>query len=125
MLSVLPLLAAVASLFRSRAALELEILALRHQICVLQRGAKTRPRLTSVDRCLWVILSRVWGDWRSALAIVKPETVIGWHRKGFRLFWTLESAARQTRASGGFSRGPRSDPTNQPGESPLGRLASG
>jgi len=35
-----------------------------------------------------VILSRVWGDWRSALAIVKPETVIGWHRKGFRLFWT-------------------------------------
>ena len=79
MLFILPLLAAVAALFRSRAALELEILALRHQICVLQRGAKTRPRLTSVDRFSWVILSRVWDDWRSALAIVKPETVIGWH----------------------------------------------
>jgi hypothetical protein len=88
MLFILPLLAAVATLFRSRAALELEILALRHQIFVLQRGAKTRPRLTSVDRFLWVILSRVWGDWRSALAIVKLATVIGWHRKGFRLFWT-------------------------------------
>jgi len=70
MLFILPLLAFVANLFRSRAALELEILALRHQICVLQRGSKTRPRLTSVDRFLWVILSRVWGDWRSALGIV-------------------------------------------------------
>jgi transposase InsO family protein len=88
MLFILPLLAAVASLFRSRAALEMEILALRHQICVLQRGAKKRPRLTSVDRFLWVILSRVWSDWRSVLAIVKPETVIGWYRQGFRLFWT-------------------------------------
>ena len=85
---ILPLLAAVRSVFRCRAALELEILALRHQICVLQRGAKKRPRLTSVDRFFWAVLSRVWGDWRSALAIVKPETVIGWHRKGFRLFWT-------------------------------------
>jgi transposase InsO family protein len=83
-----PLLAALRSVFRSRAALELEILALRHQICVLQRGAKKRPRLTRVDRFLWVVLSRIWGDWRSALAIVKAETVIGWHRKGFRLFWT-------------------------------------
>ena len=62
MLLIRPLLAAVRSTFRSRTALELEILALRHQICVLQRGPKTRPRLTSVDRFLWVILSRVWGD---------------------------------------------------------------
>jgi hypothetical protein len=88
MLFILPSLVAVRSLFRSRAALELEILALRHQICVLQRGAKKRPRLTSLDRFLWAVLSRIWGDWRSALAIVQPETVIGWHRKGFRLFWT-------------------------------------
>jgi transposase InsO family protein len=85
---ILPLLAALRSVFRCRAALGLEILALRHQICVLQRGAKKRPRLTSIDRFFWAVLSRVWGDWRSALAIVKPDTVIGWHRKGFRLFWT-------------------------------------
>src|SRR5438270_7723103 len=78
----------VFSIFRSRAALELGNLALRHQIGVLQRSARKRPRLTSVDRLLWVSLSRVWSGWRSALAIVQPETVLAWHRAGFRLFWT-------------------------------------
>ena len=69
-------------------ALGLENLALRHQIGVLQRSARHRPKLTSGDRLLWICLSRLWRDWRSALAIVKPETVIAWHRAGFRLFWT-------------------------------------
>src|ERR1700751_5901375 len=82
------LLASLASIFRSRAALQLENLALRHQIGVLQRSAAKRPKLTSGDRLLWICLSRLWRDWRSALAIVKPETVIAWHRAGFRLFWT-------------------------------------
>jgi putative transposase len=68
--------------------LQLENLALRHQIGVLQRSARKRPKLTLGDRLLWVLLSRIWRDWRSALAIVKPETVPGWHRAGFRLFWT-------------------------------------
>jgi hypothetical protein len=66
----------------------LEILALRHQIGVLQRAAKKRPKVTPADRLFWAVLSRLWKDWRSALVIVKPETVIAWHRKGFRLFWT-------------------------------------
>src|ERR1700758_1550348 len=78
----------VFSIFRSRAALELENLALRHQIGVRQRSARKRPRLTPGDRLLWVGLSRVWSGWRSALAIVQPETVLAWHRAGFRLFWT-------------------------------------
>src|SRR6516225_10916612 len=85
---ILLLLTALRSIFRSRAAVELEILALRHQIGVLQRAAKKRPKLTPRDRLLGVVLSRLWNDWRSALVIVKPETVIGWHRKGYRLFWT-------------------------------------
>ena len=76
------------SIWRSRAALELENLALRHQIGVLQRSARKRAKLTSLDRLLWVWLSRIWSDWRSALAIVKPETVVNWHRAGFRLLWT-------------------------------------
>ena len=88
LISLTTLLATLSSIFRSRAALELENLALRHQIGVLQRSARKRPKLTPVDRLLWVWLSRLWRDWRSALAIVKPETVIAWHRKGFRLFWT-------------------------------------
>src|SRR5437762_12520376 len=66
----------------------LENLALRHHSGVLQRSARKRPKLTSGDRLLWICLSRLWRDWRSALAIVKPETVVTWHRAGFRLFWT-------------------------------------
>ena len=73
--------------FKSRATLQLENLALRHQLGVLRRSVK-RPKLTSVDRLLWTWRCDVWSDWRSALIIVKPETVIAWHRKGFRLFWT-------------------------------------
>jgi len=82
------LLGTLSSMFRSRAMLELANLALRHQVGVLQRSARKRPRLTPADRLLWVGLSRLWRDWRSALAIVKPETVVAWHRAGFRRFWT-------------------------------------
>src|SRR5579864_5582097 len=89
MLSVLCLfLSAMFSVFRSRTALEVENLALRHQIGVLRRSAKKQPKLTVADRVFWAWLSGAWADWRSALVIVKPETVIAWHRKGFRLFWT-------------------------------------
>jgi putative transposase len=76
----------VARSFRSRAILQLEILALRQQLGVLQRSVK-RPKLTFCDRLLWVWLCRLWPDWRSALIIVQPDTVIAWHRQGFRLFW--------------------------------------
>jgi putative transposase len=75
-------------------ALHAEILALRHQLLVLQRShGNHRIHLRGADRALWVWLSRVWPSWRSALLIVKPETVIAWHRKGFRLYWTLKSRA--------------------------------
>src|SRR5258708_4295684 len=87
-LSALHMLAAAASAaFKSRAALHLENLALRHQLGVLRRSVK-RPKLSSADRLLWAWLCDSWSDWRSALVIVKPESVIAWHRKGFRLFWT-------------------------------------
>src|SRR5258706_7872712 len=87
-LSALHVFAAAASgAFKSRATLQLETLALRHQRDVLRRSVK-RPKLTSADRLLWIWLCEVWSDWRSSLTIVKPETVIAWHRKGFRLFWT-------------------------------------
>jgi putative transposase len=92
-LTTLP--ATLSSIFRSRAALQLENLALRHQIGVLQRSARKRPKLTPGDRLLWVWLSRVWRDWSSALAIVKPETVVAWHRAGFRLFWTWKARRGQ------------------------------
>jgi hypothetical protein len=78
---------AASAAFKSRATLHLENLALRHQLGELRRSAK-RPKLMSADRLLWAWLCEAWSAWRSALVIVKPETVIGWHRKGFRLFWT-------------------------------------
>ena len=81
------LVAATLATFRSQAAICLENLALRHQLGVLRRSVK-RPKLTSADRLLWVWLSDVWAEWQSSLVIVKPETVIGWHRKAFRLFRT-------------------------------------
>ena len=81
------LIAAVLASFRTRAALQVEVLALRHQLGVLHRSVK-RPKLTAADRLFWAWLSELWGDWRTALVIVKPETVIAWHRKSFRLFWT-------------------------------------
>jgi hypothetical protein len=65
------LLASLASIFRSRASLGLENLALRHQIGVLDRSAAKRLKLTSADRLLWICLSRLWRDWRSALAIAR------------------------------------------------------
>jgi hypothetical protein len=73
--------------FKSRAAFQVENLALRHQLAVLGRSVK-RPKLTSADRLLWAWLCEAWSNWQSSLLIVKPETVIGWHRTGFRLFWT-------------------------------------
>jgi transposase InsO family protein len=82
---------------RSRAALHLEVLALRHQLEVLQRSQPRRLRLVQADRWLWTWLSRVWTAWRTALVIVKPETVMAWHRRGFRFVWTWKSRRRTGR----------------------------
>jgi transposase InsO family protein len=86
---------ALGSYFRTRTTLQLEITALRHQINVLRRSQRGRVRLSEADRLFWTWLRRLWPGWRSALVIVKPETVIRWHRKGFRLFWTWKSRHRQ------------------------------
>src|ERR1700681_176467 len=85
---LLSLFSSARQVFQTRAALQAEILALRHQLLVLQRSSRGhRLRLSRADRFLWVWLARFWSGWRSALLIVKPETVIAWHRKGFRLYW--------------------------------------
>jgi putative transposase len=88
---LISLLSTVRVSLRRRRKLQIEILALRHQINVLRRSVPGRSRLRTSDRLLWVWLSRIWSDRRSALHIVKPETVIAWHRKGFRLFWTWKN----------------------------------
>ncbi len=76
--------------FRPRADLAVENLALRQQVAVLKNSAK-RPRLHGEDRLFWVLLSRFWKRWNASLMIVKPETVVGWHRKGFPFYWSFIS----------------------------------
>ena len=73
-----------------RASAAVENLALRQQVAVFKQSVK-RPKLRPRDRVFWVVLSRLWPNWRSALAIVQPETVIKWHRKGFKLYWRWKS----------------------------------
>src|SRR5215469_589758 len=86
---ILMMLRSLLTSIRGQAIMQVEIIALRHQLTVLQRKQKPkRLVLGRMDRCLWVWLSRLWPDWRSALMIVKPETVVGWHRKGFQWYWT-------------------------------------
>ena len=76
---------------RSRASLELELVALRHQVTVLRRQCPGQLRLFSTDRLLWVWLYRVWPQVLNAMVLVKPTTVVQWHRKGFRLYWRWRS----------------------------------
>ena len=75
--------AAIRASVHARAELEAEILALRHQLGVLQRAAPKRPHLSRTDRLLWVLLSRVWTRWRRSVQIVQPATVVRWHRRAF------------------------------------------
>ena len=77
-------------LFVSRSNLIIENLALRQQLTVQQRTIK-RPKLKRKDRLSWAWLSQIWPDWKSTLVVVKPETVIKWHRKGFKLYWRWKS----------------------------------
>ncbi len=81
------------SLLKTKEELALENLALRQQLAVLSRSTK-RAKLTKADRAFWVTLKRIWPGWSDALVIVKPETVIGWHRTGFKLFWRWKSRKR-------------------------------
>ena len=91
-------------------------IALRQQLCVLSRQRK-RPRLRSVDRAFWVWLSRIWAGWRGPLLIVRPETVIRWHRQGWRLYWRWKSRRKTGRPAigvelcGMIRRMPRENPT--------------
>jgi transposase InsO family protein len=80
------LLRGVLAFFRSRGEQAIVELALRQQLAIYAQ-ARPRPRLTSLDRAFWVALHRLWPRWKEVLVIVKPETVVRWHRKGFRLYW--------------------------------------
>ncbi len=79
-------LATVRALLRSRSEQAIVELALRQQLATYSHQ-QMKPRLTPLDRAFWVALSRIWPRWKKALCIVQPDTVVRWHRKGFKLYW--------------------------------------
>ncbi len=93
---LLSLLAAVRVFFRSRSDTAFEVLALRQQVAVLKRK-RPRPRLGQLDRLFWIVLRQLWSRWTDVLVIVTPDTVVGWHRAGFRLYWRGRSRPRGAR----------------------------
>jgi putative transposase len=85
------------ALLRSRSDLIAENLLLRQQLAALTRPTRQRPRLRTRDKLFWIVVRWVWRDWRRHLVVVRPETIIGWHRQGWRLFWRWKSRARSGR----------------------------
>src|ERR1700759_3085810 len=98
---------ALIGLFRSRASLQAEILTLRHQLNVLRRKSPQRLTFTSIERLVFAGLYRLAPGMLDALAIVKPETGIRWHRAGFRAYWRWKS-----RPHGGRPKTPAGDPSS-------------
>ncbi len=94
---------ALAGVFRSRASLEAEILVLRHQLNILRRRSPKRPVLSNFDRLIFAGLYSIAPKALSALAIVKPETVIRWHRRSFRLYWRWKSKSLSGRCLRSFA----------------------
>jgi hypothetical protein len=88
------LLNGIAVRFKSRTRLEAEVLILRHQVNVLRRSAGRRARLTAWDRLVFVALYRLCPQVLDAVAIINPDTVIRWHRRGFKVFWRWKSRSR-------------------------------
>ena len=88
------LFGALGSALRARGDLIPENLALRQQLSIFKHR-DPRLRLTHPERLFWIALSRAWSRWRETMVVVKPETVVGWHRWAFRRFWTWRSRHRQ------------------------------
>ena len=104
---------------RSRLELAAEILALRHQLAVLQRAAPKRRRLRPIDRLLWMLLSSVWPNWRQALQIMTPATVVRLASARVHGLLALELATPSRRSAGARARPPNVDSADA-GREPVG-----
>src|SRR5215470_19128909 len=82
------------SLFQSRSQLQVEVLVLRQQLIVLRRTAPKRVRLRVLDRLLFVLLYRLWPGVLDSIAVIQPDTIVRWHRRGFRALWWWKSRHR-------------------------------
>src|SRR6202047_5295713 len=88
---LIKLLLVMRSKLKSRARLEAENIVLRQQLIVLSRKARSRVRLRNIDRLIFVWLYRLFPSILNAIIVVKPETIIRWHRRGFRAYWRWKS----------------------------------
>jgi putative transposase len=105
MLTILSAMASLVSFrFRRRVSPELEVLALRHQVAVLHRQRPRRAWLGRGDRLLWAWLYRAWPRCLKVMVLVKPATVVHWHRQGFRRYWRWRSRGARPWAAGSESR---------------------
>src|ERR1700720_3559144 len=118
------LLFAIRSPLTRRARLEAENLILRQQLIVLRRKSPTRVRLWNIDRLLLVWLYRLYPALLDAIIIVQPETVIRWHRRGFRAYWRWKSrhVGGRPRTDSGIRAS--ADPADEPREPAVGRTAN-
>jgi putative transposase len=92
---LVPLITTLVDLLRTRASLHLEMLALRQQLAIVANRDNKRLRVRSGERIFWVWLYRLWPSCLQTLAIFKPDTLVRWHRKGFKLYWTWKSRRYQ------------------------------
>ena len=83
-------------LIEDRQRLALENVALRHQLVVLKRSVK-QARIHDSDRVFWILMKKMLADWRDAVHFVKPDTIVRWHRKGFRYYWRRKSKSKPGR----------------------------
>ena len=88
------LILSIWAIFKTKSGLVMENLALRQQLAVMKRSIP-RPKIRTRDRLFWVLLCRFWAKWKDTLIIVKPDTVVRWHRKGFKLFWRWKSRPKR------------------------------
>jgi len=107
----------VADLFKSRTRLEAENLFLRHQLDIALRRAPPRLRLHGSDRALLVWMTKLWPSLLGAAQVVQPETILRWHRAGFKVFWCWKSRNRAGRPK--IDRGLRDLIRRMSGENPL------
>ena len=91
---LLAMLVYLRAFLMARHSLAMETAALRQQLSVYKRK-RPRPKLNQFDRLFWVVVRRMWNSWSEALILVKPDTVISWHRAGYRLFWRWRSRPRR------------------------------
>ena len=108
--------------FRTQARLAAEIVMLRHQLNVLRRRMPSRPRLTVADRLIFIWLYRLMPSLLTTAIVVQPDTIVRWHRAGFRLYWRWKSRLSR-RPAQGSDRASQPDRADEPGESAVGRSA--